>query len=236
MNIAVVDDNARERELTGALVSRYAQEHNLTARITEFSCSEKFLAVNEHFDIAFLDIYMNEISGIEAARQLRMTNERTVLIFLTASRDHAVEAFEVNASNYLVKPFSEKQLFAALDRVMHRKFSESAVTLRCENGLQTFMLRDVEFFEVQQHSLYINLSNGSSAAVRLSMKQLREQIGSNADYIPCGASFLVNLRYIVSLSNLTLITKSGRKIPIPRRSISEIEKAYLSYCRKAVGK
>lgn len=236
MKIAVVDDIAEECERACSLVREYAGAHDLAAEISEFSSAEEFLAVGESFDLALLDIYMNEMNGIDAAREIRKTNDQMELIFLTTSRDLAVEAFAVNAANYLVKPFSGEQLFAALDRVLRKKAPEPTITLRCESGLQTFELRDVEFFEVQKHNLYINLLDGNRVTVRLSMKQLREKIGKNADYVPCGASFLVNLRHIVSLNSLSLITKIGRKIPVPRRSASDIEKAYLHYCRKAVGK
>lgn len=236
MKIAIVDDIAEERSRACSLVREYAKERGLTAEIGEFPSAEGFLTAEERFDIALMDIYMNEMSGIDAAREIRLTNDKIELIFLTTSRDHAVEAFAVNAANYLVKPFSNEQLFAALDRILPKKLHAPTVTLRCDCGLRTFALRDVEYFEVQKHKLCINLSDGSCVSARLSMKQLREEIGENADYVPCGASFLVNLRHIVSLGNLTLITKTERKIPVPRRSVSEIEKAYLDYCRKAVGK
>ncbi|MCM1168108.1 MAG: LytTR family DNA-binding domain-containing protein [Lachnospiraceae bacterium] len=236
MKIAVVDDIAEERERARSYVRKYAGAHGLTAEISEFSSAEEFLAADESFDIALLDIYMNEMNGIDAARESRAANGRTELIFLTTSRDFAVEAFEVNAANYLVKPYSEERLFAALDGVLREKAPEPTVTLRCESGLRTFELRAVEFFEVQKHALHINLSDGKRETARLSMKQLRAELGENTEYIPCGASFFVNLRYIVSLNNFTLATKTGRKIPVPRRSVSEIEKAYLDYCRRAVGK
>lgn len=236
MKIAVVDDIAEERGRACSLVWEYTRTSGLTAEITEFSRAEDFLAAEERFDIALLDIFMNEMNGIDAARKVREINADMELIFLTASRDFAVEAFAVNAANYLVKPFSGEQMFSALDRILGKKAPEPTVTLRCESGLQTFELRDVEFFEVQEHNLYINLSDANRVAARLSMKQLRGEIGKNTDYIPCGASFLVNLRHIVLLNNFTLITKTGRKIPVPRRSFSEIEKAYLDHCRKAVGK
>lgn len=236
MKIAVVDDMAEDRERACSLVREYAQVRNLRAEINDFSCSEEFLSSEKCFDITLLDIFMNGMNGIDAARKIREINSDMELIFLTASRDFAVEAFAVNAANYLVKPFSDDQLFDALDRVLRRKAHEPSVTLRCESGLQMFMLHNVEFFEVQEHSLYINLSDGNRVTTRLSMKQLRVEIGENADFIPCGASFLVNLRHIVSLNSLTITTKIGKKIPVPRRSFSEIEKAYLDYCRRTVGK
>lgn len=235
MRIAVVDDVAEEREHAGSLTLEYAGTRGLTVEICNFSSAEEFLAAEERFDVALLDINMKEMNGIDAAREIRRTDDLMELIFLTASRDFAVEAFEVNAANYLVKPFSGEQLFTALDRALRKKTPEPAVTLRCENGLRTFELRSVEFFEVQKHKLYINLSDGSRSAARLSMKQLREELGENSDYIPCGASFLVNLRHIVSLNSFALTTKSGSSIPIPRRSVAEIEKAYLAYCGKTAG-
>lgn len=71
MKIAVVDDIAEERGRACSLVWEYTRTSGLTAEITEFSRAEDFLAAEERFDIALLDIFMNEMNGIDAARKVR---------------------------------------------------------------------------------------------------------------------------------------------------------------------
>ena len=83
MRIAIVDDLAAERHFL-----REQLEQKLP------------------FSVAFLDIYMMGMTGIEAARELRKTDTDCLLIFTTTSTDHALEGFQVRAMHYLVKPFT----------------------------------------------------------------------------------------------------------------------------------
>lgn len=69
-------------------------------------------------DLMLMDIYMPEKLGIEAARELRDMGSQSRIIFLTTSREHALEAFRVDASQYLVKPILEKQLFQVMDKLL----------------------------------------------------------------------------------------------------------------------
>lgn len=239
MKIAVVDDIEDELSAARAAVGKYAKLREMSCVTAGFSSAEEFLSAisrGEQFDAVLLDIFMTGITGIDAAREIRRTNSEMEIIFLTTSRDFALEAFSVCAANYLVKPFASEQLSAALDRIFKDKPQKRTFTLRCDDGLRTFELENAEFFEVQLHNLYIYLSSGERISARLTMKAVREEIGNNADFFPCGASFLVNLRHICAVSGLELTTKSGRQIQIPRRSVTEFEKAYLEYCRRSVVK
>lgn len=240
MKIAVVDDIDVELKKASAFVYEYAKRRGTSCEVSEFSSGEDFLAAvskDARFDIALLDIFMSGITGIEAAKELRKTDSETELIFLTTSCDFALEAYSVYAANYLVKPFTAEQLDAALDRIFKEKPSEKQkLTLRCGGILQSVELDKVEYFEVQSHNFYVYLSGGEQLSARLTMKAIKEEIGGSADFISCGASFLVNLKHIRAASSLTLTMKSGRKIQVPRRSVSEVEKAYLEYCRRSVVK
>lgn len=236
MKIAITDDIEEEIAHTRSLVKKYAESRKFTPEISTFFSAEEFLASGEYFDIAILDILMKKMNGIEAAEEMRKTNSETKIIFLTTSRDFAVEAFAVNAANYLVKPFSAEQINEAMDRILNNTLSaEAAVTLRCDDGLRKVELNSVEFFEIQKHNLYINLSSNEQLKARSSMKAIREEIGENEDFIPCGASYFLNLRHILSIGNFAVTMKSGRKIPVPRRCVQEIEKSYLRYCRREAG-
>lgn len=68
----------------------------------------------------FLDIYMPGISGIEFAQEIRKNGIEVPIVFLTISKDHALEAFGVGATQYLIKPFPKQSLFRALDEVIEK--------------------------------------------------------------------------------------------------------------------
>ena len=109
MRIAIVDDLAAERALLQSRLERQFSRRNVQAAFYGFESGEAFLAAEkaQHFTAAFLDIYMNGMSGMEAARELRKLDTDCMLVFTTTSTDHALEGFQVRAMHYLVKPFTE---------------------------------------------------------------------------------------------------------------------------------
>ena len=118
MRIAIVDDLKTERALLKERLSQQLALRGAEADILGFESGEAFLAAEKErrFSAAFLDIYMEGLSGMDAAKELRKTDTDCLLIFTTTSTDHALEGFQVRALHYLVKPFSEEELSGLLKR------------------------------------------------------------------------------------------------------------------------
>ena len=122
MRIAIVDDLAAERTLLKDRLERQLQRRTVQADILEYESSKTFLeaAREAPFTAAFLDIYMDGMTGMEAAKELRKTNTDCLLVFTTTSTDHALEGFQVRALHYLVKPFTEADIDALTDELLAR--------------------------------------------------------------------------------------------------------------------
>ena len=146
MRIAIVDDLAAERALLKDRLEQQLHRRNVQADILEYEGGETVLeaARNAPFTAAFLDIYMDGMTGMEAAKKLRKTNTDCLLVFTTTSTDHALEGFQVRALHYLVKPFTEADSDALTDELLARvpqpdkymelKVEGSEIHLRYENG------------------------------------------------------------------------------------------------------
>ena len=108
MRIAIVDDLAAERALLKDRLEQQLHRRNVQADILEYESGETFLeaARKAPFTAAFLDIYMNGMTGMEAAKELRKTDTDCLLVFTTTSTDHALEGFQVRALHYLVTVFT----------------------------------------------------------------------------------------------------------------------------------
>ena len=122
MRIAIVDDLAAERALLKDRLEQQLHRRNVQADILEYESGETFLeaARKAPFTAAFLDIYMDGMTGMEAAKELRKTNTDCLLVFTTTSTDHALEGFQVRALHYLVKPFTEADIDALTDELLAR--------------------------------------------------------------------------------------------------------------------
>ena len=112
MNIAVVDDEEAIREQ----ISGFIKKRNPDFNISGFATGEGLLAAGKDFDIIFLDIQMEGMGGIEAARTLRQSGVDAVVIFITGIREYVFEAFDVSAFHYLLKPIEEQKFMEVLDR------------------------------------------------------------------------------------------------------------------------
>ena len=121
--IALCDDEVEELDKSESILKSYREQHT----VYDFSI-ERFEDVNELLrmvrekeyvpDLLFMDIYMPDKQGIEAAKELREMGSKCRLVFLTTSMDHALDAFRVEASQYLVKPIHKKKMFPLLDKLL----------------------------------------------------------------------------------------------------------------------
>ncbi len=237
MRIAVCDDMPDELEKICSAAELYGKEHGVRFGINSYGSAETFLTAVENgmdFDIVLLDVCMPDISGIEAAQKLRSLNKKMDIVFLTTSRDYAVEAFSLSAVHYLIKPITKEQFAEAMDRIFGRDNKKNYITVRCGDEFHRLDLNEVEFFEIRGHDLFIFKSSSEQFCLRQTMSSIREQIGENASFACCGASYIVNLGHIKKMNTSLITMQCGSRIPVPRRAYAQLEKRYLDYYRREV--
>ena len=95
MNTAIIDDDSMLAQLMHFTLNKYAAEHNDEISTSVFDSGEAFLQnfVPNKYDIVFMDIYMEGMSGVETARRMRALDNEVILIFLTSSDEHMPDAF-----------------------------------------------------------------------------------------------------------------------------------------------
>ena len=114
MNIAIVDDRKTDSDRLVGFIDTYAEQHRLQwGAMDRFSSGEDFLGAFTpgKYDLIFLDIYMDGITGMETAKRIRQTDHDCRIIFITTSPEFAVESYNVNASFYLLKPIGKDGVF-----------------------------------------------------------------------------------------------------------------------------
>ena len=109
-------------------------------------------ARNNNVDIAFLDIEMNDMTGIQLAGQLTQINEKINIIFVTGYSEYALEAFSVYASGYILKPATEKSVLNALSNLRYP----------VENARKTVTVKTFSNFEVYVDGIPIHFPRAKS--------------------------------------------------------------------------
>ena len=126
LRIATVDDNPADLKEIRMCLSHYFQKRSgqtpIDYTISAYTSGPSFLENFEKgdYDLILLDIYMPRMTGMQVAEEIRAIDEDAWIIFLTTSRDHALESYNVFASGYVLKPLLENapQLETLLTRLL----------------------------------------------------------------------------------------------------------------------
>lgn len=115
MKIAICDDEAFWINELRVLLEEYYITRHIDCYFTLFLSGTELLLTHDKFDVIFMDYQMDDLNGIEAARKIRMQNNKCAIIFVSSYPDIAIDTFEVDAYRFLVKPFDKDKLFKSLD-------------------------------------------------------------------------------------------------------------------------
>lgn len=237
--IAICDDERKELEKTKELLSEYERQRpDLKFTLRCFENPRELLrqTLEPGFtpDLFLLDVYMPEMLGTETARQLRNTGNKGGIIFLTTSADHALDAYRVDAIQYLVKPIPKKELFSALDRYFkvlaanekkHRKY----LLFRIDGMIHRIALETIVSLEAQGKRQFLYLTDGAEFVLHMTMAELNRLLSPYPEFVKVGAAYIVNLQHVDSLNSQNVCMDTGRSIFLPRGSYQALREQYFEY-------
>ena len=245
--IALCDDETAELDKIENLLSVYEEEHPESEILVErFESANELIHMirskNYIPDAIFMDIYMpdkksnSDTFGIEAAKELRGMKYKGKIVFLTSSKEHALEAFDVDALKYIVKPIEEEKLFSLLNCLLKDTDDEQKkyTLLRIEGRLVKVAVNDIVYCEAQGKTQCMYFSDGTQCILRMTMTEISEILSQHQEFVRIGAAFIVNLGYIGSLSAKEMCMDNGMKIYLPRGTYKGLREQYFNYyCRES---
>lgn len=232
--IALCDDEPAELESLLKMLEAYCGLH------TEYNFSvEQFQSADEMLrriseekyapDLLLLDIYMQGRLGTEAAAELREMGKTCEILFITSSKEHALEAFHVNALQYLVKPISEADLFPVLDRFIKGMGAAKKYLLFRDNGMKKVEVQDIVYCEAQKKCQCIYLADGTQLIQSMTMTKVYEMLSVYREFVKVGVSYIVNLAHINRLNAREIQMDNGRTIYLPRGAYRGLREQYFNY-------
>ena len=217
----IVDDEPTAREIIADHLSK------IDSIAIEGSCAsavEAFNLINAHpIDLIFLDIHMPEITGLSFAKSI---NKEIRIIFTTAYREYAIDGFDLQAVDYLLKPISFDRLFRSVNtyfEVYHKKESQEIkdisqpayefMFVRAERKMVRLDFADITFIE--SLSDYVKIHTTTSTVIT------RETISNIEAKLPFNHFIRVHRSFIVSLSQISSYTNeyvevNNKVVPISR--------------------
>lgn len=165
---------------------------------------------SKRIDLLFLDIQMPQVMGTELLRSLPQPPK---VVFTTAHKDFAIEAFDLNAVDYLLKPISFERFLKAVNKVLHTNYAlnelsnntVSFVYFRADRKMIKIFLDDILYIESYRDYVHIHLRQSKILKVKMTLNHVEKMLPDN--------QFLrIHRSFFVSMSKITAFTKTDVEI------------------------
>lgn len=227
--IAVCDDNEADVAFVVSLIEKWKKEMMLPLQIESFLSAEAFLFAYEtdrKYDLLFLDIEMEGMSGVELAKKLRGMGARLQLVFITGYMEYISEGYDVEALHYLMKPVTEIKLTEVLNRALERiKTRERELMLSLPDGIIKLPLYDIRYIEVSKN--YVSVHTGETFRVKKTLNELETELDDG--FFRVHRSYIVGLRFIKKITKTEVILKDGTVVPLSRKMYNDLNQAMIRY-------
>ena len=236
IRIAICDDDRNDCERVLGYVDEYVHSKSIQAEIKTFDHPDTMITECEQFrpHVYILDIVMPMVTGIEAARELRWNQPDAQIIFATSESSFALESFDVNPINYLLKPVNKDKLFATLDLALSKVKDDEkrTVSVKAKGGYCTLRIDEIMYIDYRNHVVTYHLFSKeevSTPTLRIGFLEYMEENHKGTDFARCHESIYVNVSSIDKLTKTDITLRNKEVIPVSKSRYSEVADKYMDF-------
>ena len=238
MRILICDDTQSDLDVTYKYVTEYYKKKNINVKIDCFTdCNIVLNLLNfiedNQYDLYFLDVVMQH-NGIYVASEIIKKVPNASIIFTTTSKEFAIDAFKVQAFDYILKPLDKTEFYDSIDRIMKKlnikkntwSFKTNDLTLISIN------LEEIRYIESTNRRIDVHLCNDEIITSTTIRTKFLETIPFNLtenSFLLCHNSFIVNMNKIKGIKDVEFIMDNGEIVPISKRMLKEVKEQYINY-------
>ncbi len=229
MNIAICDNSLDSEISLENLLKSFFSSTTISCNIYRYGSAKDLLYEVQDggaYNVIFLDVFMNDMLGIDAAKKLRKINYNGEIIFLSENSEFAVEGYEVNAGGYILKPVSYEKLCISMQRII-RGINAEAYQIHRHNSVVIVPYDEITYIESSNSKCILHRCNGESYNIYKKLNEIEGELNSER-FLRSHRSYIVNMDYIVQATNQFKLS-TGESVLIRQRSAGEIRGAYLKY-------
>lgn len=233
MNIAICDDEKVYRDEIESMVDEYFSGINSDYECKQFSCGKELAEDLKAYDIVFLDIEMEKMSGIETAKVLNKKNRHTVIFIITAYRKYLDDAMDLNVFRYIDKPIDKERFFKGLEKAIALIDNNDITFKTVDNELVTISKNDIVCVEVMKKKVTVSTVDGDYVA-REKMDFFRNNLTASYFAIP-HKSYIVNFNYVKKFKRDEIELKGNHTVAIAPKKQAEIKKQFVNFVGEDYG-
>ena len=234
MKIGILEDERDVAENIKQYIAKYFEKRGGGESLELHSYADAYELLENYradFDVLFMDIQLNMMTGMEAAECMRRQDSRGLMVCVTNLAQYAVEGYQVNAFDFILKPVDYNGFAMKLDRIareLEHRSDDVFVNLKTKDGYVRLNVARIAYVEVRAHDLIYH-ADGETVAVRGTLKNAASELEGRY-FSLCNSCYLVNLT-CVKRANKTVVLKTGEELPISQGK----RKQFLSELAKYMG-
>lgn len=235
LSVVIVDDDPIQLDYMESLLQEIGQQLKVAIKVDQYTHGKAFLFDLEDrldWQIAFLDIEMPELNGMEVARIIREKDLQLSLVFATGFAEYAIEGYEVKALAYLLKPIKIEKVKRVIESFLHSQpEEEKSIVIETEGTQVRILLNELIYLEVKQRELEIVTTN-ASYLIRQPLSTFQNQLDHR--FVQTHRSCVVNLDFVSHILKQDVLLLNGVKVPLSRRQVKTIQTAFIDYHKQKV--
>ena len=231
--IGICDDDSYFLDTLNKALQRYEQLYPLSFEIYTYLSGEELLKSyhNQHLNLLLLDMEMHGLNGLDIARKLRKANDEISIIYTTVHENYALQAFQVAADSYLIKPISDKVLFSTLDRVFHKltlqtnfqSLQDLYFPLNLKDKIVQLPYTELLYISKARNLLTFYTSS-NHYSIYMNIQDVLNKLDSSI-FVRINRGQIVNWTKITSIDNATAYI-GHIELPISRSHYSQLNKRF----------
>lgn len=238
IEIAVLEDDEVDYDTFLSCLNQYQKLNNMEGEtnITHFKDAESFLNnfKCDMFDLVFMDIHLGKMDGLTCSHKLREIDSNVVIIFLTNLAQYAIQGYEVDALDFMVKPLTyyvfEMKFKRALTKLKKSKDVSLQFTIDYEQ--RYIKISHIKYIEIVGHKMIIHTTDGDFNSYG-SLKNIEDNLAKQGIdcFARCNSYLLVNFNFIKGLYGFE-VDVDGTRLDISHPKKAKFIKDYNTYLGK----
>lgn len=232
MKIAIVEDQREDANQLKNYIEQFCHEAGIEQQILYFENGQKFLQTfrRDSYQAVFLDVYMEpELNGMEIAHKIREEDQKCPVIFVTSSKEHGVESYEIHAFDYLLKPYTYERLCQCMRRLVSSlQAVPHFIELKVGRIYRKILLDDIIYTDYNNHYVQLHTEKEVLRSY-MPFDTLSEYLGKYHQFLNCYRNCFVNMDHIVAIDDKDFVLCSGERMPMFRKRKNEIKQIYADY-------
>jgi two-component system, LytTR family, response regulator len=249
----IIEDEVKAAELLSEMVREIEPGIEIVDKCPDLPSAVKSIKKNAP-DLVFLDVELPVYNGLQLLQFLNPEEIKFRIIFTTASHQHAIQAFNMSAVDYVLKPLQFDKLKNAIQKFLDTQGKNDAISygalkdnyfnngnkkivVPLMNGFEIIKLQEILFIKAEGSYAHIHQENGSSLMVSHNLKYYEDLFNGENNFIRVHRSYLVNINFVKRISRndgATLVMENNTELPIALDKVDSILN-YFNFSKKNQG-